>query len=156
LLVFLLGFAFYLAKAQFFADPLHPIHLMPNWRIVLVPLFILEVTLIGLGVGMVIAALTTRYRDLQMAVGFGVQLLMFCSSVAFPLSEIKGPQADFYRGILKLNPLVPAIEGFRFAFLGKGLVTHTDLFVSFAISVAVFFVGLIMFSRTEQTVMDTV
>jgi lipopolysaccharide transport system permease protein len=155
-LVFFVGFIYYLVKMHWFQDPAHPVHLDPNWHIVLAPVFVLQITLVGLGLGMIIAALTTRYRDLQMAVGFGVQLLMFCSSVAFPLSSIEGPKADLYRQILKLNPLVPAIEGFRFAFLGKGLVTQMDLFISFGMSAAIFLVGLLMFSRTEQTVMDTV
>lgn len=154
--VFLIGFAYYLVKMHWFPDAAHPVHLAPNWRIALAPIFLLQVTLFGLGLGMIIAALTTRYRDLQMAVGFGVQLMMFCSSVAFPLSSIEGPKAELYRQILKFNPLVPAIEGFRFAFLGKGLVTEMDMAIAFGMSTAIFFAGLLMFSRTEQTVMDTV
>jgi lipopolysaccharide transport system permease protein len=154
--VFLVGFAYFLVKMHWFPDAAHPIHVDPNWRVVLLPLFLLQITLLGVGVGLIIAALTTRYRDLQMAVGFGVQLWMFCSSVAFPLSDIKGPNAEFHRELLKLNPMVPAIEGFRFAFLGKGMVTQTDMLVAFAMSAGIFFVGLLMFSRTEQTVMDTV
>ncbi len=151
--VFLVGFAFYLAKMHWFPDPAHPVHVEPNWRILLAPLFLFQVTLFGLGLGMIIAALTTRYRDLQMAVGFGVQLFMFFSCVAFPLSAIEG---DLYVRIFKLNPLVPAIESFRFAFLGKGMVTEMDLLISFGTSAVVFLIGLLMFCRTEQTVMDTV
>jgi lipopolysaccharide transport system permease protein len=155
--VFLLGLGYYLVKMHWFPDPLHPIHVNPNWRMALLPFFLLQVTLLGLGVGMIVAALTTRYRDLQMAVGFGVQLWMFCSSVAFPLSQIQeGPNAEFYRQLLKLNPMVPAIEGLRFAFLGKGMVTQMDLIVAFGTSASIFMIGLLMFSRTEQTVMDTV
>lgn len=154
--VFLVGFAYYLAKMHWFPDPAHPIHLEPNWRIALLPIFILQITMLGLGAGMIVAAITTRYRDLQMAVGFGVQLLMFCSSVAFPLSRIEGPKAAFYQQVLKLNPMVPAIEGFRFAFLGKGMVTQLDMIIAFATAAGIFFLGLVMFSRTEQTVMDTV
>ena len=153
LAVFLIGFFYYLIKMHWFPDATHPVHLVPSWRILMAPVLLLQVTMIGLGSGMIIAALTTRYRDLQMAVGFSVTLLMFCSCVAFPLSAVKDP---FYQQILKLNPLVPTIEAFRFAFLGKGMVTHFDLYIAFATSAALFLVGLLMFSRTEQTVMDTV
>jgi len=151
--VFLIGFGFYLAKMHWFPDAAHPIHVHPNWRIVVAPLLLLQVTLLGVGLGMIIAALTIRYRDLQMAVGFGVQLFMFVSCVAFPLSAVKG---EVYQRILSLNPLVPAIEGLRFSFLGTGKVTELDLAISFATSAVIFLIGLLMFCRTEQTVMDTV
>jgi lipopolysaccharide transport system permease protein len=137
---------------KWFPDPQHPIHFDPNWRMVILPILLLQITLLGVGAGLIIAALTTRYRDLQMGVGFMVQLWMFCSSVVIPLSELD----EKYQAILKFNPMVPVIEGFRFAFLGKGTVTQVDLLVAFAMSAIIFLVGLIMFSRTEQTVMDTV
>lgn len=151
--VFLIGLAYYWAKMHWFPDPQHTIHLDPNWRMALLPALLFQTALLGLGVGFIVAALTTRYRDLQMAVGFGVQLWMYASSVVFPLSKIKDPT---YVAVLKLNPMVPIIESFRFAFLGEGVVSQSDLFVSAATCVAVFFVGLMMFCKTEQTVMDTV
>jgi lipopolysaccharide transport system permease protein len=151
--VFLIGLAFYLAKMHWFPDPQHLVHLAPNWRIAIFPFLLVLAALLGLGVGFIIAGLTTRYRDLQMAVGFGVQLWMYASSVVFPLSKIKDPA---YVALLKLNPMVPIIESFRFAFLGEGVVTKGDLAISAATCVVVFFVGLMMFCKTEQTVMDTV
>jgi lipopolysaccharide transport system permease protein len=78
---------------------------------------------------------------------------MYGSSVVFPLSRITD---ETYRFILTLNPMVPVIEGFRFAFLGEGTVTKVEYATSFGISAFIFLVGLVMFSRTEQTVMDTV
>jgi lipopolysaccharide transport system permease protein len=162
--VFLIGLFYYLAKIRWFPEAGHPIHVVPHWHIVIAPLLLVHVTLLGLGLGMIIAAITTRYRDLQMAIGFGVQLLMFCSCVTFPLSLLTehadtpeaAARSAFYVQLLKLNPLVPAIEGFRFAFIGKGLVTQMDLLIALGTSSAVFLVGLLMFCRTEQTVMDTV
>jgi lipopolysaccharide transport system permease protein len=150
--VFMVGFAYYAVKMHWFPDPEHPIHLDPNWRMVMLPVLLLQITMLGTGAGLMIAALTTRYRDLQMGVGFMVQLWMFCSSVVIPLSSLP----EKYQPYFKLNPMVPIIESFRFAFLGKGLVTQVDLVISFATCAVIFFGGLIMFSRTEQTVMDTV
>ena len=151
--VFLIGLAFYWAKMHWFPDPLHSIHLNLNWHIVLFPLLLAQTAMLGLGVGFIVAGLTTRYRDLQMAVSFGVQLWMYASSVVFPLSKIKDPT---FVALLKLNPMVPVIESFRRSFLGEGIVTQGDLLVSAATCVVVFFVGLMMFCKTEQTVMDTV
>ena len=152
-IVFLLGLAFYLAKLHWFPDPMHTIHLKPNWHMVLFPLLLIQIAMLGLGVGFIVAGLTTRYRDLQMAVGFGVQLWMYASSVVFPLSKIKD---SAYVALLKLNPMVPIIESFRYGFLGEGVVTKGDLALSAVTCVVVFFVGLMMFCKTEQTVMDTV
>jgi lipopolysaccharide transport system permease protein len=148
--VFLVGMAVYWVKMVWFQDP--SIQFDPNWRVVLLPIFLLQMAMAGIGAGLIIASLTTRYKDLQMAVGFAVQLWMYASSVVFPLSRIKD---ETYRLILTLNPMVPVIEGFRFAFLGEGTVTKAEFALSFGTSGLIFLVGLVMFSRTEQTVMDT-
>jgi lipopolysaccharide transport system permease protein len=149
--VFLIGLGFYWVKMVWFADP--HVQIAPNWRMALLPVFLLQIGMVGVGTGLIVASLTTRYKDLQMAVGFGVQLWMYGSSVVFPLSRITD---ETYRFILTLNPMVPVIEGFRFAFLGEGTVTKVEYATSFGISAFIFLVGLVMFSRTEQTVMDTV
>ena len=151
--VFLIGFAFYWVKMKYFPDPNHPIHLEPNWRVLLVPVMLLQISLLGMGAGLIVASLTTRYKDLQMAVGFGVQLWMYASSVVFPLSKIKD---ESYRAIMAMNPMVPVIEGFRFACFGEGMVTKAQFATSFGVCGLVFFIGLVMFCRAEQTVMDTV
>jgi lipopolysaccharide transport system permease protein len=156
LAVLLVGYAFYFAKMKgwlWFAAPDPLVHLVPSWRLALLPVLLVMLTMLGLGVGFIIAALTTRYKDMQLAVGFGVQLWMYASSVVFPLSKITNPD---HVALLKLNPAVPIIEGFRFALLGRGTVEQMDLVISGATCAAIFVIGLIMFSRTEQTVMDTV
>ncbi len=151
-IAFLIGLAYYLAKMRFFPDALHPVHLHPNLYILCLPLLLIQLSLFGIGAGLIVASLTTRYRDLQMAVPFAVQVCMFASSVVFPLSKIKGAS---YVSLLKLNPLVPVVEAFRFAFLGEGDVTRFDLLTSFVSSLAIFLIGLVIFSRVEQTVSDT-
>jgi len=87
-----------------------------------------------------------------MATGFGVQLWMYGSSIAFPVSEL----SERNQSILMLNPMVPVVEGMRFAFLGAGTVTAGYLALSAAVCASVMLVGIVMFNRTEQNVMDTV
>ena len=151
--ILFLGWGFYLAKAKWFPDPAHPIHIHPDWRMLFLPVLAGQAAMLGVGTGLIVAALTTRYRDLLMGVGFGVQLWMFASSVAFPLSRVTNPAQV---AILKLNPMVPIIEATRLGLLGEGTVTKQDLVVSFATCAFVLFVGLLLFSRAERTVMDTV
>lgn len=151
--VFLAGLAFYLAKKTWFSDSAHPIHVDPNWRVCLLPLMLVMVIMLGLGVGMIVTSISTRYRDLALATSFGVQLWMFGSSVPFPVSAISDPDI---RNLLALNPMVPIIEGFRLAFTGAGTVTQTQFVISAVTCVAVFLLGIVMFNRTEQNVMDTV
>ncbi len=150
--VFLIGLGFYWIKKNYFADPAHPFFLEPNWRMLLLPVFLLQTAMLGVGVGLIVSAVSTRYRDLAMATGFGVQLWMFGSSIAFPISQLSAAQ----QSILLLNPMVPVVEGMRFAFLGQGTVTAGYLALSFAVCVLIFLAGIVMFNRTEQNVMDTV
>jgi lipopolysaccharide transport system permease protein len=116
------------------------------------PLFLLMLAGYGLGGGIIVSALTTRYRDLVNLVGFGVQLLMFASSVVFPLSSVP----EKYRWILNCNPLVPIMEGFRKGFLGAGEVTLMQVGTSFGVMVVVLAIGMMLFTHVEKTFMDTV
>ena len=152
-LIFLGGIAFYWWKLHYAPDPMHPIHLSPNWRVVMLPVLLVQMTMLGLGIGLVISALTTKYRDLALGVGFIVQLWMYASSVVFPLSKIAEPHLQ---KLLALNPMVPVIEMMRYSFLGYGTVSRLQLGVSFGLSVAVLLVGVLMFNRAEQTAMDAV
>lgn len=124
----------------------------PNWRILFVPLFILNMAMLGLGVGLIISALTTKFRDLSAGVGFAVQLWMYGSLIIFPLSKI----APENRWIFLLNPMVPMIEGFRFAFLGIGIVEKSHFFISFGISAVILLIGIVLFQRAARTVTDTI
>lgn len=150
--VFLAGLAFYWTKKHYFPDPSNPFFLDPNWRVLLLPVFLAQAAMLGVGVGLLVSAISTRYRDLAMATGFGVQLWMYGSSIAFPVSELSA----MHQRILMLNPMVPVVEGMRFAFLGEGTVTKAYFAMSFAVSVVVFLAGIVAFNRAEKTVMDTV
>ena len=116
------------------------------------PLFLVMLAGYGLGTGIIVSALTTRYRDLTNLVAFGVQLLMFATPVIFPLSQF-GPR---YRWILEVNPLTPVIEGFRLGFLGAGQVTAAQVGVSLGIMVFILAIGTMLFTHVEKTFMDTV
>ena len=124
----------------------------PNWRIVLVPILLVQMGALGLGLGCLVSALTTRYRDFGMFVGFGVQLWMYVSCVVFPLSSV----APGMRWVFILNPMVPIIESFRVAVLGRGVIEIWQLALSFGLSGAFLFVGLLMFHHVERTFTDTV
>jgi lipopolysaccharide transport system permease protein len=120
--------------------------------ILCMPLFLLMLAGYGLGGGIIISALTTRYRDLANLVSFGVQLLMYASFVMFPISQVPVK----YHWVAELNPLVPIIEGFRLAFLGAGTVNLTQVATSFGVMLVVLVVGLMLFTHVEKTFMDTV
>jgi lipopolysaccharide transport system permease protein len=124
----------------------------PNLWIFAAPLAVFMVAGYALGGGIIVSALTTRYRDLAMLVAFGVQLLMFLTPVILPVSAVP----EKYRWVVLLNPLSPVFEAFRAGFLGGGDVTITQLAVSFAVMIGVFIMGLMLFSRVEKTFMDTV
>lgn len=126
--------------------------LAPNAWLLALPLLLLQLAVLGLGLGCMVSAMTTYYRDFAMIVGFGVQLLMFASCVVFPLSEVP----EKWQWLVALNPLVPVLETTRYAFLGFGSPYPHFLLVSLITTVLIFFVGLIFFKRMERTFMDTV
>ncbi|HRH39177.1 MAG TPA: ABC transporter permease, partial [Flavobacteriales bacterium] len=118
-----------------------------------VPVLVLLLTLFAFGLGIMVAALTTRFRDLSLLIGFAVQLLMYMSPVIFPLSIAK--EGSTLRLLLKANPVTPIIEGFRAAFFGLPMEWNT-LWYSAAASLVALVVGLIMFQRVERSFADVV
>lgn len=123
-----------------------------NLSVLLLPLHVLMLGGFGLAGGVVISAMTTRYRDLSHVVGFGVQLAMYATPVIYPLSALP----EKYRWIAVLNPLTPIMESFRNAFLGGAPVEALSLVYSAACLVALLLVGMALFSKVERTFMDTV
>jgi len=124
----------------------------PNKYVVLLPLLIALMALMGLGFGIIISSLTTRYRDLANLVTFGVQLWMYFTPVIYPLSQIP----EGYRIYIVANPVTPIIETFRYALLGTGTVTAVQLLYSTLFTFVVLVIGIIMFSRVEKSFMDVV
>ena len=129
----------------------------PNLWILATPLLILEVAMLGLGVGIIISALTTKYRDLQMLVAFGVQLWMYATPVVYDVATVQGLNvAPWLKTVYMLNPMAPVVETFRYAFLGTGSPQPTFLAISFGTTLLLLGIGVILFSRVEKTFMDTV
>lgn len=123
-----------------------------NSSALLTPLWVLMLAGYGLGGGVIVSALTTRYRDLSFVVGFGVQLLMYASPVIYPTSAVP----EKYQWIIRLNPLAPLLESFRHGFLGGAAVDPVYLVYSAVALVVLLVLGLVLFSRVERTFMDTV
>jgi lipopolysaccharide transport system permease protein len=116
------------------------------------PLLVIIMSGLSLGLGIIISALTTKYRDLKNFIGFGVTLLMYISPIIYPASAVEGKMI----WIVKLNPIAPIIEAFRLGFTGGGTVTVSDLAYSTIFTLVTLTVGAIMFQRVERTFMDTV
>jgi lipopolysaccharide transport system permease protein len=123
-----------------------------GWRIVVLPVLLLQMAALGLGVGCLVSGLTTRFRDLQIMLGFFMQLWMYASCVAYPLSSVP----ENLRWIFSLNPMVFIIEAFRFAFMGQGTVYLWQICASMVVSLVVVFLGLALFNKMERTCVDMV
>jgi lipopolysaccharide transport system permease protein len=120
--------------------------------IVLFPLLVLLMALLGLGLGLIITALTTKYRDLAFLISFGVQLMMYATTVIYPLSAAP-PK---YKFLIGLNPMTAIIEAFRYGFLGRGVISFNTLGYAIIVTVVSLVLGVIIFNKTEKTFVDTV
>jgi lipopolysaccharide transport system permease protein len=124
----------------------------PNAFILLFPIIIVMMAFLGLGLGMIISAMTTKYRDLSYLVTFGVQLLMYATTVVYPLSSVNKD----VRNIIEFNPMTSIIETFRYGFLGSATFQWSLFLYSIVFSVGVLILGIIIFNRVERTFVDTV
>jgi lipopolysaccharide transport system permease protein len=118
----------------------------------LFPLLVVQMALLGLGSGMIVSALTNRYRDLAFLITFGVQLMMYTTTVVYPLSSVPLK----YRWLIQLNPLTSAIETFRYGFLGEGSFDWVSLGLSFLATILITVFGIIIFNKVERNFIDTV
>ena len=123
-----------------------------NAYVLLFPVLVLMMALLGLGLGLIITAMTTKYRDLAFLITFGVQLMMYATTVIYPLSA--APAA--YKWVIELNPMTGIIEAFRYGFLGEGSLTFQTLGYSVIFTLVSLFLGVIIFNKTEKTFVDTV
>jgi len=130
--------------------------LAPNGMLVLMPLFIVHMAMLALGVGMMLSAWTAKYRDFHHLSGFLVQLWMYGTPIIYPLSSLNKKLPVGWEWLAALNPMTVIVEGFRVSTMGKGTFTYESYAISLAVSVVVFFVGLMMFQRAARTFVDTV
>ena len=126
----------------------------PNWAaLALIPLCLLHLGIMGLGFGIIISSLTTKYRDLSILVGFGVSIWMYATPVVYPLSML---DAGWMKTLLLLNPATMPIEFYRYALLGKGTVEPVFMMVSWITTIVVALAGTAFFNKVEHSFMDTV
>ena len=126
-----------------------------NGLVVFFPLLILVMGILGLGLGMFISSLVTKYRDFSYLIGFGVQLLMYVSAVVYPMALVKEKMPE-YAWLVQYNPLAYIIETTRYMLLNVGHMSFWGLGYTFVATVLIFLVGVLIFNRTEKSFIDTV
>jgi lipopolysaccharide transport system permease protein len=124
-----------------------------QWQVVFIfPVVVILMAFLGLGLGLIVTSLTTKYRDLSFLISFGVQLLMYATTVIYPLSS--APES--FQSIIELHPMTGIIEAFRYAFLGKGEFTAFSISYSVVFTLAVTIIGIFVFNKTERNFIDTI
>ena len=126
--------------------------IQPNSWILLTPFIIILMALISMGIGLILSSMTTKYKDLNQLIGFGVQLFMYATPVIYPSSSVP---LD-YQWVVELNPLVGLFDYMRFAYLGVGEFTILDLVYPSIFSIVILAIGVLVFNKTQKTFMDTV
>jgi lipopolysaccharide transport system permease protein len=150
LITFGIQFGLFIAFLLYFGLAGAAVH--PNAALLLLPLLLIIVAGLGLGGGIMISALTTRYRDLRYVVTFGLQLLMYATPIVYPLSSV----AANLRPLILANPMTSVVEAFRHGFLGAGNLDPWNLLYSFVFMLVSLMVGVLLFNHVEATFMDTV
>ncbi len=128
----------------------------PNIYILAFPVLVIMIALTGLGLGMITSAMTTKYRDLNVLVGFAVSLLMYISAVPYPIEVAREKLPAYAADIITYNPLSQILEGFRFMVLNTGSFSWGGALYALGFAIGIFFLGLIIFNRTEKSFIDTV
>ncbi|MCM1264177.1 MAG: ABC transporter permease [Butyrivibrio sp.] len=124
----------------------------PNRMIFIIPILMLQTAVLGLGIGIIVSSLTTKYRDLNVLVGFGLNLWMYLTPVVYPVSEVHG----ILKSVILINPMSAIIQNYRYALLGVGKFEDFYWLLSILMTILIFMVGLLLFNRVEGTFMDTV
>lgn len=144
LTLFLCVWCYYLINDQ---------NLNPHWNFIwLLPVLILIMAGLGLGFGILISSLTTKYRDFTFLIGFAVQLIMYASPIVYPISFVP----DKYKSLLMLNPVSSVIESFKYIFLGQGFFSWFYLAYSMVFMLVVLLIAIFTFNKVERSFMDTV
>jgi len=127
-------------------------HQLLNAYLVLFPFYIIIIAFLGLGLGLIISSMTTKYRDLRFLIQFGVQLAMYATPIVYPLSII----SESNRFWILLNPVSSVVEGFRFSLFGSGFISLEWTLYSLIVSIIVLFLGVVVFNRVERSFIDTI
>lgn len=126
-----------------------------NWSTIFFPITILLIGILGLGFGMIISSLVTKYRDFNHLIGFGVQLLMYVSAVIYPITLIQTKIPD-YAWLVQYNPLAYIIETFRYMLLDTGTISFWGIGYTIVFTIIIFIIGILLFNKTEKNFIDTV
>ena len=145
--LFLLIYLFYICKGM-------DVHITSY--IFFLPLLVLMLAGLGLGFGLLITSVTTKYRDLTFLVQFGVQLWMYATPVIYPLSNLSSGRAAQYLWLMKLNPLTSILETFKLAFLGTGTFSWGNFAYSFTCTIIVMSLGILVFNKVQRSFMDVI
>ncbi|MDO1501094.1 ABC transporter permease [Winogradskyella maritima] len=121
----------------------------------LFPILVVMMALLGLGLGMMVSALVTKYRDLKFLISFGTQLLMYLSAVMYPLALMREKLPRF-AWLVEYNPLAYIIEATRYTLLSEGTLSAKGLLLTTAVTLIILFLGILIFNRTEKTFIDTI
>lgn len=145
---------FVIFLAGFMFSPNYSIE--PNWYALLLPILLIQMAVLGMGCGIIVSAATTKYRDLQFLVSFGISLWMYGTPVAYSIELFKNSRILYF--ICRFNPMTPIIQTFRYGFLGAeaGTFDVVACLVSWVVSLILLSVGVLMFNKVEKTFMDTV
>ncbi len=127
----------------------------PNTNLAFLPILVILMALLGLGLGMIISSMTTKYRDLTFLVQFGVQLLMYGSAVMYPMSYFKEKLPNYY-WLIEWNPIAIIVESFRTMVFGTGELNTFKLIYAVITSCILFLIGLVIFNKTEKSFIDTI
>lgn len=149
-ITFCIQFLTFLAFLFFYYQSGAAVH--PSWWILLAPILLIQMAILGLGVGLLISSLTIKYRDLTFLVGFGVQLWMYATPIVYSITQVPVK----WQWLFLLNPMAPIIETFRYAFLGGDALNISRWLFSLPITILIFTIGIVFFSRAEKNFMDTI
>lgn len=150
LVKFLIQFVLFLAVYLYFVFTTNTV--IPNITLLLLPIYIIILAFLALAFGLIISAMTTKYRDLTFLIQFGIQLWMYITPVIYPISSIPIK----YQIYININPVSHIVEAFKYGFTGSGTFSVNGLLYATIFAIILFFVGLAIFNKTERTFMDTV
>jgi len=148
-----LGIQFGLLIVVFIYYAFHGYVFQVSWALLLLPVLVLMMALLGMGLGIIFSSLTTKYRDFSVLLGFGMQLLMYATPIAYPLSYLQNKP---YKWILDINPLTSIIEMYRYVLFGQGVFTAASVAYSCIFILLAVLGGMVLFNKVERTFIDTV
>lgn len=147
-------FAFFLVVLVYYLNK--GVAITPNFYALLTPFLLLIVALIALGFGMIISSLTVKYRDLNFVITFGISLYMYITPIVYPTSLVLEKIDSKYHTLVYLNPLTSLFDFFRYAFTGSGVIDLSGLIYSIVFSIVIFFIGLMIFNKSEKSFIDVI